>query len=185
LFHEQLHHTGLLRIVTNSLRTLGARPQLPHVTQQESLPPPSSAPVTPRPTYPMFALCGTRRPPPRQGSAQSSYRRPGRVRHPTTPEPDKSHSFYRGLCRTRHEPSHRPSAMSACGYQAAREGGRGPVACLSGAGPYCCAPSHWLRCRQSEAIRPALYRTPEASCLGARRAGLRPVVQSGCCQAGA
>src|SRR6476646_6081509 len=33
LFHdEKLHHMGLLRILTNTLCTLGARPQLPHVT---------------------------------------------------------------------------------------------------------------------------------------------------------
>jgi hypothetical protein len=32
LFHEQLHHMGLLRILTGGLRTVGARPQLPHVT---------------------------------------------------------------------------------------------------------------------------------------------------------
>ena len=34
LFHEKLHHMGLLRILTNSLCTLGARPQLPHVTRR-------------------------------------------------------------------------------------------------------------------------------------------------------
>src|ERR1700750_3011097 len=34
LFHdEKLHHMGLLRILTNTLCTLGARPQLPHVTE--------------------------------------------------------------------------------------------------------------------------------------------------------